>query len=193
MWRRVRAAVPGIRQLPPAAGTASAPPERALPARAKPRGRRARTRRHRLPWVVAAAATALALVLGGAVGAMGVRMQQMREHTAEVERLLAASDASVRDAPPRRRRRAGQRGDLPAQRHRAGHGRGPAPAPEGMGYQLWYVEDSGTRSAGMLADTGGGMYSGMARGLGSAERIGISLEPAGGMPEPSHDPMTVEL
>ncbi|MBV2366589.1 anti-sigma factor [Streptomonospora sp. NEAU-YY374] len=189
----MRAAVPGIRQLPPAAGTASAPPERALPARAKPRGRRARTRRHRLPWVVAAAATALALVLGGAVGAMGVRMQQMREHTAEVERLLAASDASVRDAPL-------DGGDARASvvtSQRSGTVlvmvEGLPPAPEGMGYQLWYVEDSGTRSAGMLADTGGGMYSGMARGLGSAERIGISLEPAGGMPEPSHDPMTVEL
>ncbi|MFD0804334.1 anti-sigma factor, partial [Streptomonospora algeriensis] len=153
------------------------------------RGRRAR----RLPWLLAAASAVLVLVLGATVVVMGQRMQEMSEHTAKMESLLAASDASMYEQPVSDSRAqatvfTSERNDMVMIMVKGL----PAP-PEGMDYQMWYVDGSGMRSAGMLKRSGEGMYSGMAGDMGSARQLGISMEPAGGMPEPSEEPMKVEL
>ncbi|MBB6171263.1 hypothetical protein HNR23_001323 [Nocardiopsis mwathae] len=206
VWQRLRASVPGIRRLPPltaehgaqTAASEAAPggveEESASPA---PDGTAPavplRRRRTVLPWLAAAACLAVALALGGTVVAMQQRMDDMRAHTAEVEALLAASDARIRASEvPRTTARAtvvtsDEMGSAMIMVE------GLAPPPEGMGYQMWLVDDDGMRSAGMLEATADGMLSGMAKDLGTARQIGITLEPASGMPEPSEDPMKVEV
>ncbi|MFD0777061.1 anti-sigma factor, partial [Streptomonospora algeriensis] len=150
-------------------------------------------RARRLPWLLAAASAVLVLVLGATVVVMGQRMQEMSEHTAKMESLLAASDASMYEQPVSDSRAqatvfTSERNDMVMIMVKGL----PAP-PEGMDYQMWYVDGSGMRSAGMLKRSGEGMYSGMAGDMGSARQLGISMEPAGGMPEPSEEPMKVEL
>ncbi|MFC3996129.1 anti-sigma factor domain-containing protein [Nocardiopsis sediminis] len=212
VWQRLRASVPQIRQLPPVA--AAEEPDRSAPDGNTPDGSApggaraggavdaARRRRRfplspqaraRLPWVLAAAALLIAVALGGTSVSMGMRMSEMRTHSAEVEALLAASDAQMR---------ASQVGRSDARATVVASQRNDAvmivveglpPAPSGRAYQMWYVDDDGMRSAGMLQESGDGMLAGMADGLGSAREIGITLEPESGMPEPTGDPMKVEV
>nr|WP_156003804.1 anti-sigma factor [Streptomonospora sp. PA3] len=207
VWERLRATVPTVRQLPPETADSLPAAEQGAGAQAPPRpsgesggggaqvvGMAGRGRlRRRLPWLLAAACAVLVLVLGGTVLAMAQRMQEMSEHSAKVEALLAASDTSMSEEPVSHSRAqatvfASERSDMVMVVVK-----GLPPTPEGMGYQLWYVDDSGMRSAGMLERTDEGVYSGMAGDMGSAEQLGISMEPAGGMPEPSKEPMKVEL
>jgi hypothetical protein len=193
VWERVRSAVADVRQVPPIAGAAE-PGAGAAPLPPSTGRRRTRIRRPRVraPWLVAAAALAVALVLGGTVAAMGARMAELRSHTAEVEALLAASDARLRES---RVEGTGASATVVASERSDAVMvvvKGLPEAPPGMGYQLWYVEDDGVRPAGMLAESGG-MLTGMAHGLGSAREIGITMEAASGADAPSSDPMRVGM
>ncbi|MDT0302857.1 anti-sigma factor [Streptomonospora wellingtoniae] len=149
--------------------------------------------RQRLPWLMTAACAVIALVLGGTMLVMSQRMQEMNEHTAKVEALLAASDTHMDEQPVTQSGAEATVFTSESSDMVMIMVKGLPPTPDGMGYQMWYVDDSGMRSAGMLERSGDGMYSGMAGDVGPAEQLGISLEPAGGMPEPSGEPMKVEL
>lgn len=76
-------------------------------------------------------------------------------------------------------------------------GDGMAPAPDGHTYQLWLMhDDGGVVSAGVL---GGRPPQGQvgpvtARGLAGVNRLGITVEPDGGSPQPTSDPvMLIDL
>ncbi|WP_020380186.1 anti-sigma factor [Nocardiopsis potens] len=181
LWERVREQAGRTRQLPPEAA-----PDRG---RVRPPRRRLRTA---LPWAVAAAAVLAAAVLGGVAVEQNGRMESMRAHTAEVEALLAAEDTEMMTRPVSHSEASAtlfvsQRSDTVMIMVE-----GLPPAPDGMGYQLWYVDPDGMRSAGML-HSDGGMLTGMSPGLGDAVEIGISMEPSGGAEQPTEEPMKVEV
>ncbi|GAA1988420.1 anti-sigma factor [Nocardiopsis rhodophaea] len=205
VWERLRAAVPHIRQLPPLTaerGQEPAGAETSAPAASdestpevsdQPAPVAALRRRTVVPWLVAAACLVITLILGGVVVSMQQRMDDMRAHTAEVEALLAASDARMRESEVSHTTARATVVTSEKMDSAMIMVEGLAPPPEGMGYQMWLVDDGGMRSAGMLEQTADGMLSGMAKDLGSARQIGITLEPASGMPEPSEEPMKVEV
>lgn len=70
---------------------------------------------------------------------------------------------------------------------------GLAPAPSGTTYQLWYLRAAGdSRSAGLLSADSSGHASAVLLGeVGDAESVGVTLEPAGGSPAPTSDPLVV--
>ncbi|TDC52483.1 hypothetical protein E1212_09155 [Jiangella ureilytica] len=75
-------------------------------------------------------------------------------------------------------------------------GDGMAPAPEGHTYQLWLMhEDGPVVSAGVLGNPPDGHVGPVtARGLAGVDRMGITVEPDGGSPQPTSDPvMMIDL
>jgi anti-sigma-K factor RskA len=70
---------------------------------------------------------------------------------------------------------------------------GLPPAPEGKTYQLWFVgADEIARSAGLLTPGEDGRGSMVLDGdPNSAAAVGLTLEPAGGSPAPTTDPLVV--
>lgn len=58
--------------------------------------------------------------------------------------------------------------------------------PSSRCYQLWLIGPGGDKPAGMLPDPQQGMTGPvLASGLGSGERLGLTVEPAGGSPHPT--------
>lgn len=75
-------------------------------------------------------------------------------------------------------------------------GDGMAPAPAGHTYQLWLMHaDGGMVSAGVLGSPADGHVGPVtARGLTGVDRLGITVEPDGGSPQPTTDPvMLIDL
>ena len=70
---------------------------------------------------------------------------------------------------------------------------GLPPAPSGKAYQLWYVGADGVaRSAGLMDADADGRGSMMLEGDPSkAAAVGMTVEPAGGSPHPTSDPLVV--
>ena len=57
-------------------------------------------------------------------------------------------------------------------------------------YQLWLMGPGGDRSAGMLPAPRGGVTSPViASGLAAGDRIGLTVEPEGGSPDPTSTPV----
>lgn len=67
------------------------------------------------------------------------------------------------------------------------------PAPPGTRvYQLWVISPAGARSAGLLSAGGGGATSPvLASGVQLGDRLGITIEPAGGSSQPTTTPVLV--
>ena len=75
-------------------------------------------------------------------------------------------------------------------------GDGMAPAPAGHTYQLWVMhDDGGFVSAGVLGSPPDGHVGPVtAHGLAGAGHLGVTVEPDGGSPQPTTDPvMMIEL
>ncbi len=72
-------------------------------------------------------------------------------------------------------------------------GDGMDPAPEGHEYQLWLMHaDGGMVAAGLLGSPPDGDVGPLtARGLAGVDRLGITVEPDGGSPQPTTDPVMV--
>ncbi|WP_424210976.1 anti-sigma factor [Streptomyces sp. BI20] len=65
---------------------------------------------------------------------------------------------------------------------------GLTPAPQGRVYQLWYADGGRMRPAGTFDRDGAVVLSGA---TGGATAVGITLEPAGGSPAPTTNPLMV--
>ena len=63
---------------------------------------------------------------------------------------------------------------------------GMASLPSGRVYQVWVISPSGARSAGLLHGT-----SLLASAVARGDRIGITVEPAGGTARPTTNPVAV--
>ncbi|MFI6579164.1 anti-sigma factor domain-containing protein [Nocardiopsis sp. NPDC050513] len=152
----------------------------------------ARWWRGRLPWLVAAACALVAVALGAALLSVDRSMDESRRHHAEVEALLAAPDTHMHEGPlgEGARATAFTSYEMDALMLVVD---GLPDTPPGMEYQMWYVDEDGMRSAGMLTLSDDGRYSGMAHDMGTPIQVGVSLEPEGGMPEPSEQPMKFDL
>ncbi|WP_017584619.1 anti-sigma factor [Nocardiopsis valliformis] len=180
LWSRISASARRNRQAPPASA-----PDHVVPGPG-------RWWRGRLPWLVAAACTLVAVVLGATLVAVDRHLDDMSRRTAAVEELLAAPDTHMHE------------GDLGGEARATAFTsyemdalmlvvEGLPEAPSGMAYQVWYVDEDGMRSAGMLEPSPDGRYSALSHDMGEPVQVGVSLEPESGMPEPSEPPMKFDL
>ncbi|GIH29722.1 hypothetical protein Aph01nite_80320 [Acrocarpospora phusangensis] len=174
--RRVMAEIAQVRQEPPR-------PVRAREENVVPLAPRWR---YRLA-VGLAAASAAAAVAAGVVAVDAIGTAQDRDRTlAETENLLAAPDAVVRRVPLT----GGGEATIVVS---PGRGRlmfaSELPAlPADETYQMWLIGPGGIRSAG-LVDGGGGVRTATLAVPGEAERFGVTVEPAGGSPQPTTTPI----
>ncbi|MFD8971051.1 anti-sigma factor domain-containing protein [Streptomyces sp. NPDC059593] len=175
-----------VRQVPPPAPGAARLPE-AAPGSRGPRWPR---------W-------ALAACLAGAVGLGGVagwQYQRAGEARQETERARAANDgvAEVLAAPDARistsRLGGGAVGTVvvSASLDRAVFAAsGMAPPPAGKVYQLWYDDDGTMRSAGLMNPGATAEATLLDGPVDGAAGMGVTVEPAGGSPRPTSDPVAV--
>jgi anti-sigma-K factor RskA len=67
---------------------------------------------------------------------------------------------------------------------------GATPLDESSDYELWFMGDDGTRSAGLVqVDDTGDARQELAGEMGAGDIIGLTVEPAGGSPQPTGDPI----
>ena len=165
MEQRVLAATYRTRQLPPL------PPERA--ARRFPR---------RLAILAAAASVAAAATLG--ITQLSAQHQLDRARETAIARVVTGPDARVETA------RTSAGGSVTvvtsaALREAVVSTTGMAALPSGRVYQVWVMNPSGARSAGLLHDTS------LLAAVVPGDRIGITVEPAGGTARPTTSPVAV--
>jgi anti-sigma-K factor RskA len=182
MREKVLRRIASVRQEPPKVPTRHA---------ARTPGRWARS----VPKLALAAALAAAASLGGiAVWQHQVaqdaqeQAQQSRQQAAELARVLAAPDAKVRSAPLPD----GGSGSVVVSRsvNRAAFVASGLPAaPSGKTYQLWYADGGTMRPAGLLDGGGDGTTVLMDGRLDGATAMGVTVEPDGGSPQPTSDPV----
>jgi anti-sigma factor RsiW len=170
-------------------------------------GRRARPRPAATPWAyrLTAAAAAVLLVAVAGLAYLVVDLndrlaeteataEQARATAETVSEVLAAPDATlVTSETP----------DGAAARVVVSPSRGEAvlvaeglePAPAERVYQLWLIDEDGATSAGLFdTDVDGRATEVLAGDLAGAAAIGITLEPAGGSPQPTTEPvLAIEL
>ncbi|MEV8411428.1 anti-sigma factor, partial [Streptomyces niveus] len=63
--------------------------------------------------------------------------------------------------------------------------------PGGKVYQLWFNDEGTMRDAGLLDPSATSDSVLMAGSVGAASGMGITLEPAGGSPQPTSDPLAL--
>jgi anti-sigma factor RsiW len=167
MEQRVLAATYRTRQLP-------LPRDQIRAARKFPR---------RLVILAAAASVAAAVALG--VNQLSTQHQLDRARETAIARVVDAPDARVETA----RTSAGGSVTVVASavlREAVVSTTGMASLPSGRVYQVWVISPSGERSAGLLHGT-----SLLASAVAPGDRIGITVEPAGGTARPTTNPVAV--
>jgi anti-sigma-K factor RskA len=143
-----------------------------------------------------AAAVAVIAVLGLAALAAGLnaRLGEAETHASQLSEVLAAPDAQlVRTEGP-----AGSHAQVVVS---ASRGEavfvvaGMDPAPHEHTYELWLIDADGARPAGLFdVDERGRATRMMTGDLDRTLAIGVTIEPVGGSPRPTTDPvMVVEL
>jgi anti-sigma-K factor RskA len=195
MQERVLAATYLTRQLPPVPGELSGRDQRrARMPRARSRRSRA-GRGHRvfrtvwIPAAVAAASVAAAVVFGLAQAGTPRQPDAVQAGNAAITQIVQAPDARIENM----RTSAGGRVTVvfSGQRQLAiVTATGMTSPPAGQVYQLWVMSPTGARSAGVLtpADQGAPV---LASGIRPGDRIGITVEPAGGTSSPTTAPVAV--
>jgi anti-sigma-K factor RskA len=175
------------RQMPPLPGQETEP----LPARHGGRGRRRWPVRgrwaSRLVAGLAAAAVAVAVGLGASSYAHmqhGLDQAQGRDHT--VAAVLSAPDARM----VRGHVSTGGTATVVMSRHMGMLVFTAADLralPTAKSYELWLIGPSGSKPAGMLAGPGRGSMVGpmVVSGVPAGDRVGLTVEPAGGSPQPT--------
>jgi anti-sigma-K factor RskA len=175
MERRVLAAAYQTRQLPPL----SADRPRRTPRRRTPR-RRALSRR--LAVLAAAASVAAAVALG--ITQLSAQHQLDQARATAIARVVTAPDAHVETA------RTSAGGNVTvvtsaALREAVVSASGMASLPSSRVYQVWVLSPSGARSAGLMHG------SSVLAAVRPGDRIGITVEPAGGMRRPTTTPVAI--
>jgi anti-sigma-K factor RskA len=186
MERRVLAAAYQTRQLPPLSADRPrrSPRRRALPRRASSRStvtRRTVTRR--VAVLAAAASVAAAVALG--ITQLSVQHQLDQARATAIARVVTAPDAHVETA------RTSAGGSVTvvtsaALREAVVSASGMATLPSSRVYQVWVLSPSGARSAGLIHGS-----SLLASAVRPGDRIGITVEPAGGTARPTTTPVAV--
>ncbi len=183
MEQRVLASAYRTRQLPPLA------PERLHHHRAQV-SRLFSGQPGRIPRRVAAFAAAASVAAAVALGVTQVSSQHQLESTrasdAAISRVVTAPDARIQTA----RTRAGGSVTVVASaalREAVVTASGMVSPPAGRVYQVWVMSPSGARSAGLMAGAGTLLASAVVPG----DRIGITVEPAGGTSKPTTTPVAV--
>ena len=159
-----------------------------------PRSSDFRGRRGRTPWLLTLTAAACLLVIAGFMGVLTVRAQDRAERAEAAGRqlidVLAAPDARQAIG----RASTGGSGTVVASRTK---GKavvvlaGVPSLPRSQTYELWLMGPGKPRPAGLLRDSGSPVIAG---GLGDATQVGVTVEPAGGSPQPTGVPvLTVAL
>ncbi len=199
MRHLVLAAAPVTRQLPPP-GRNLLPRtgRRDGPRRVGPRRVRPRRISPRRVGPSQAGITATILALAAAVVFLFVmqasaqhELRQAQASNQAIAAVLAAPDTRVESAP------SSVGGTVTAvmslERHEAVVSTaGVPPLPGAKVYQLWVMSPSGARSAGLLpASSTGTTAPVLAEGVRPGDRLGITVEPAGGTAQPTTAPVVV--
>jgi anti-sigma-K factor RskA len=184
MRDRVLAATYRTRQLPPLPDRL---PDRLTAGRASRDHRRFRL--PRLAAVAAAACVAIAVGAGAAQVASHHQPQPAEAGAAAITRVITAPDARTQSA---RARGGGSVTVVVSARQQEAvvTAAGMPSLPSARAYQVWVISPAGARSAGVLA--GAGRTSELlAAGVRPGDRIGITVEPAGGTSRPTTSPIVV--
>ena len=181
MEQRVLAATYRTRQLPP------------LPVDHQRRAQVSRLfagQRGRIPRRVAAFAAAASVAAAVALGVTQVSTQHQletaRASDAAISRVVTAPDARIETTGTR----AGGSVTVVASaalREAVVTAAGMVSPPTGRVYQVWVMSPSGARSAGLMA----GSSTLLASAVVPGDRIGITVEPAGGTSKPTTTPVAV--
>ena len=192
----VLAAVSGTRQLAPEVATSREAPEVPVaPALRARRGeRRDRARRSswlpRLALATGAAGLAASAVLGGVTVSARNGQSAAQVQTQAIAAVLSAPDARLVSAPTS----AGGSATVVAavrQGTMVFTSSGLRPLRESRVYELWFIGRT-TRSAGLVpAAIGGRTAPVLASGLATGDKIGVTVEPAGGSSAPTTAPIVV--
>jgi anti-sigma-K factor RskA len=188
---RVLAIAARTRQLPPRTRDARPPspaPRVAATMQAGSRSRAGRARPRALALALALAAAAAAIF----AGVLGLTAQSAR-HQLSQDQLRGHTIAAVLTAPDTTRISAHVTGGgtatvVMSRRERAlvFAAAGLHPLLASRCYELWLMGPGGDRAAGMLPDSWHGMTGPVeASGLTASDRLGLSVEPAGGSPHPT--------
>jgi len=174
MEQQVLAATYRTRQLPPLpAGRSRRERRRVQAKRAFPR---------RLAVLAAAASMAAAVALG--ITQLTAQHQLDQARATAIARVVTAPDAHVETA------RTSAGGSVTvvtsaALREAVVSTSGMASLPSGRVYQVWVISPSGARSVGLMHG------SSLLAAAGPGDRIGITVEPAGGTARPTTTPVAV--
>jgi hypothetical protein len=134
---------------------------------------------------VLAAAASVAVAAGLGITQLSAQHQLDRARATAIARVVTAPDARVDTAPTS----AG--GSVTVVTSAALHesvvsASGMASLPSGRVYQVWVMSRSGARSAGLIHGS-----SLLASAVRPGDRIGITVEPAGGTAQPTTTPVAV--
>ena len=179
MAQRVLAAAYRTRQLPPLPGDRL---------RAAREHRRAQVARRFAPRRIAAFAAAATVAAAVALGITQVSTQHRLESTqasnAAITRVVTAPDARIEST---RTSAGGSVTVVASAALREAVVTGTGTPPAGRVYQVWVMSPSGARSAGLMA----GPSTVLASAVVPGDRIGITVEPAGGTSKPTTTPVAV--
>ena len=179
MEQRVLAAAYRTRQLPPL------PSDRLRAARDH---RRAQVARRFAPRRIAAFAAAASVAAAVALGITQVSTQHRLESTqasnAAISQVVTAPDARIETT---RTSAGGSVTVVASAALREAVVTGTGTPPAGRVYQVWVMSPSGARSAGLMA----GPSTVLASAVVPGDRIGITVEPAGGTSKPTTTPVAV--
>lgn len=196
MRSRVLRRIADVRQEPPKVSGDSRPsrPGRDGGGGGGGQGRRLRA----LPRFALAACLAAAAAFGGVAvwqhdSAQDAREQaeQSRQQQQELARVLAAPDAKTTRSS---KLPGGATGSVVVSRERdraAFLASGMGAPPSGKVYQLWFADGDKMRSAGLMESAGDSDAVLMEGDVGAASAMGITVEPAGGSPQPTTDPLAL--
>ncbi len=143
----------------------------------------------RLAGVAAAVAVAVAVTLGITQSATQSRLDRVRAQEQAIEAVLNAPDATIVS------HRASVGGTATVIFSETNHKMifttsGLPPLPGNKVYELWLMAPGSNRPAGLLPAPGGGQTAPvLAAGLATGDQAGVTVEPAGGSPQPTTTPI----
>ncbi|ACZ86230.1 anti-sigma factor [Streptosporangium roseum] len=179
---RVMAQIAEVRQEPPLLDVRAEPPPGEV-VRLEPRS----AWRGRVAMGLAVAVSAAAVVLG----VVAVDARRERDALRQVVAVIAAPDARTVRHPVS----SGGTGTMvmsPSEGKMVFTARGLPPLPASRVYELWLMGPDGVRPAGLLERTAGGdTVPVMATPLRGDDRLGLTVEPAGGSDQPTTAPIMV--